>query len=165
MHIDGTSTICSFTQDESGMMWLGTENGLYSYDGYNFYPHFDRRDITNSRVHSLCMNHGMIYMGTENGLMIYDVHNGRYVEKARKGPHDIRSMLMLNDRMLLGTSRGLYIKKGNNIRYASEYGISQTVYSMLNTHWGQLIGTINGLYVIRGSRARRIMIGAGSNRL
>ena len=76
MHIDGTSTICSFTQDESGMMWLGTENGLYSYDGYNFYPHFDRRDITNSRVHSLCMNHGMIYMGTENGLMIYDVQNG-----------------------------------------------------------------------------------------
>ena len=161
MHIDGTSTICSFTQDESGMMWLGTENGLYSYDGYNFYPHFDRRDITNSRVHSLCMRDGMIYLGTENGLMIYDIHAGKYVEKAKNGPRDIRAMLMMNDRMLIGTSRGLYVKKGNSIRYAAEYGISQTVYSMLNTHWGQLIGTINGLYVINGNHARRIMIGTG----
>jgi ligand-binding sensor domain-containing protein/AraC-like DNA-binding protein/signal transduction histidine kinase len=161
MHIDGTSTICSFAQDESGMMWLGTENGLYSYDGYNFYPHFQRRDVTNSRVHSLCMRGEKLYLGTENGLMVYDVHAGRYIEKAKNGPHDIRAMLMMNDRILLGTSRGLYVKKGNSIRYAAEYGISQTVYSMLNTHWGQLIGTIDGLYVINGSHARRIMIGGG----
>ena len=29
-----TSTVCSIAQDELGMVWLGTERGLYSYDGY-----------------------------------------------------------------------------------------------------------------------------------
>ena len=33
------STVCSIAQDEHGMVWLGTEGGLYSYDGYRTIQH------------------------------------------------------------------------------------------------------------------------------
>ena len=159
MHIDGTSAIYSFAQDKSGIMWLGTENGLYSYDGYHFYPHFERKDRSNSRVHTLCMHDELLYVGTENGLLTYNIHTGRYIEKSNSRLHDIRAILMLNNKILLGTSRGLFIKKGKDIKYAAGYGIKNTIYSMLNTHWGLLVGTINGLYIINGNHTRRITIG------
>lgn len=165
MHINGTSAIYSLAQDKSGIMWLGTENGLYSYDGYNFYPHFERKGRSNIRVHSLYIQNGLIYIGTENGLLTYNIHTGRYVEKSSSSIHDIRAILVQNRQILLGTARGIYIKKGKDIRFAAGYGIKQTVYSMLSSHWGLLIGTINGLYIINGNRARRIKIGKGKQPL
>ena len=32
---EGAHTVCAITQDAQGMMWIGTDNGLYSYDGYH----------------------------------------------------------------------------------------------------------------------------------
>lgn len=33
--LEGAQTVCAITQDSDGMIWLGTDNGLYSYDGYH----------------------------------------------------------------------------------------------------------------------------------
>ena len=30
--LEGAQTVCAITQDSDGMIWLGTDNGLYSYD-------------------------------------------------------------------------------------------------------------------------------------
>lgn len=40
------STVCSIAQDEQGMVWLGTERGLYSYDGYRTIQHNTSADCT-----------------------------------------------------------------------------------------------------------------------
>ena len=37
---EGAQTVCAITQDAQGMMWVGTDNGLYSYDGYHVYLHY-----------------------------------------------------------------------------------------------------------------------------
>ena len=33
--LDGAQAVYAITQDTSGVVWLGTDNGLYSYDGYH----------------------------------------------------------------------------------------------------------------------------------
>ena len=33
--LSGAQTVSAITQDANGMIWLGTDNGLYSYDGYH----------------------------------------------------------------------------------------------------------------------------------
>ncbi len=33
-------TVSAITEDANGIIWLGTDNGLYSYDGYHDYRHF-----------------------------------------------------------------------------------------------------------------------------
>lgn len=33
--LEGAQSVCAITQDSDGMIWLGTDNGLYSYDGYH----------------------------------------------------------------------------------------------------------------------------------
>ena len=42
---EGAQTVCAITQDAQGMMWVGTDNGLYSYDGYHGYLHYQDHAI------------------------------------------------------------------------------------------------------------------------
>ena len=35
------------------ILWLGTDNGLYSYDGYHGYRHFQEHAFSNTRVNAL----------------------------------------------------------------------------------------------------------------
>ena len=38
--LEGAQSVCAITQDSDGMIWLGTDNGLYRYDGYDGYGNF-----------------------------------------------------------------------------------------------------------------------------
>ena len=43
--LDGlpTNTVRSITQDKDGFIWMGTDNGLCRYDGYNVLPYRNRQ--------------------------------------------------------------------------------------------------------------------------
>ena len=51
--LEGAQSVCAITQDSDGMIWLGTDNGLYSYDGYHGYRHFQEHTFSNTRVNAL----------------------------------------------------------------------------------------------------------------
>ncbi|TWJ18197.1 two component regulator with propeller domain [Bacteroides zoogleoformans] len=46
-----TSVIGCFLQDTQGLMWIGTEKGLYSYDGYSARPHFTPGEQSNTHIY------------------------------------------------------------------------------------------------------------------
>ena len=48
--LDGAQTVSSIAQDKQGVIWLGTENGLYSYDGYHSYRHYADHAFSNTRI-------------------------------------------------------------------------------------------------------------------
>lgn len=64
--IADASTVYSIAQDEQGIMWFGTDHGLYAYDGYRSIPHNTDADGTPviTRVHSICIFKDMLYMAT-----------------------------------------------------------------------------------------------------
>ncbi|BFT30789.1 ligand-binding sensor domain-containing diguanylate cyclase [Alteromonas sp. D210916BOD_24] len=75
-------TTTSLTQDEIGAIWIGTQNGLIRFDGY------DKTIIKNisGNVNSLSSNYigsldvdnyGNIWVGTNNGLNIVNVSNSK----------------------------------------------------------------------------------------
>ena len=49
----GSETINCFFQDSVGMIWVGTNRGLYSYDGYSAHVRYSYEDNTASRIY--CM--------------------------------------------------------------------------------------------------------------
>ncbi len=66
------SVVYSIMQDHKGFIWLGTQEGLIRYDGYNFvsYTHdpLDSTSLSENRV--LCVvedKAGTIWVGTGNG--------------------------------------------------------------------------------------------------
>lgn len=162
------STVCSIAQDEQGMVWLGTENGLYSYDGYRTIPHNTAADGTPmaTRIHSMLVCHNIIYMGTERGLLVYDIRSGRYGQPVEHSPKDIRAVAMHEGRLWMGSATGLYSCSlaANDIRLENRQ--LQNVYSLLSTPRGLLVGTIDGLALRSpGGSIHRIPIGNGSQPL
>lgn len=162
------STVCSIAQDEQGMVWLGTEGGLYSYDGYRTIPHNTSADgtVVATRIHSMLVCHNIIYMGTERGLLVYDIRSGRYGQPVEHSPKDIRAVAMHQGRLWMGSATGLYSCSlaANDIRLENRQ--LQNVYSLLSTPRGLLVGTIDGLALRSpGGSIHRIPIGNGSQPL
>lgn len=154
--------MCSIAQDEQGMVWLGTEGGLYSYDGYRTTPHNTSANGTTiaTRIHSMLVSHNIIYMGTERGLLVYDIRSGRYKQPLGQSPKDIRAVTLHQGRLWMGSATGLYScdLKTNDVRLENRH--LHNIYSLLSTRSGLLVGTIGGLALrSSGGSIRHIPIG------
>lgn len=49
-----SATVYTFLQDDKGYLWLGTSNGLISYNGIEFYTHFFKDRLADNVITSLC---------------------------------------------------------------------------------------------------------------
>lgn len=77
--LDGAQTVSAITQDANGIIWLGTDNGLYSYDGYHDYRHFAPHTFNHVRINALGFEGCMLYMATGNGILQFDAKKETYV--------------------------------------------------------------------------------------
>jgi hypothetical protein len=80
-----SSIVNAIIRDRQGLMWIGTQNGLNIYAGYNFtrpYPELGNQPITHLAYDD---EHDMIWVGTYNGLYSVQADKGtiRYI-----GPED-----------------------------------------------------------------------------
>ena len=71
------STVKVIYEDHNGLMYLGTENGLDVYDGYEFNNYhmnsFDDNSILGNKVSSISEDKkGNIWVGTELGVSVFD---------------------------------------------------------------------------------------------
>jgi len=84
------NSVYSIIQDKEGLIWIGTKDGLNSYDGYNFkiYRHefFDSASISNSWANALFEDsQGFIWIGTEGGgLNRFDKKSGVFTRFRNK---------------------------------------------------------------------------------
>lgn len=76
--LDGAQAVYAITQDTSGVVWLGTDNGLYSYDGYHDYRHFASHTFSHIRINALGFEGSMLYLATGNGMLKFDTQKGIY---------------------------------------------------------------------------------------
>lgn len=159
--VAGFRTVYCVAHDSRGMAWVGTESGLYSYDGYGSYAHFRQGETENTRVHSLCVRGDSVYMGTESGFLVFDIRHDRYRRAAGASPHMIRSLALHGRKLMLGANEGLfeYDFATGAVKPASR-GLHD-IYAMLSVRGGLLVGCIDGLYRISQGKTERLRIRRG----
>jgi ligand-binding sensor domain-containing protein len=75
--------VVDICQDKLGFIWVGTEDGLNLYDGYNFTVFRNDQDdpfsISNNNVHYLLVSKtGELWIGTQGGLNLYNRELNRF---------------------------------------------------------------------------------------
>ena len=143
--LNGASVVCSMSQDSHGIVWIGTENGLFSYDGYHSYAHFRQGGKENTRINAIYIIGDTAYLGSNVGLLVYDIGRDRYIN-VKNSPKDIRAIARFNNCLTIGGTNGLYSFECRSMKFR-HLKVTAYVYALMKQKNNQLfIGTIHGLY-------------------
>ena len=147
--LDGAQAVYAITQDTSGVVWLGTDNGLYSYDGYHDYRHFASHTFSHVCINALGFEGSMLYLATGNGMLKFDTQKGIYASApamesdGSKGSKKVARELRVLD------------MKGRKDAFGND------VYAILHTQKGLLVGSLAGLRL----NQRQILLTPGAQPL
>src|SRR5277367_4135704 len=65
----GNLSVNCLLQDRSGFLWIGTESGLYEYDGSRFWQFGQKEGLPSGFVRALNLDRdGRLWVGTRDGL-------------------------------------------------------------------------------------------------
>lgn len=146
--VDGkkTAVFCMF-RDSHGIMWVGTNSGLYFYDGVAVHP-VGKNELFGTQIYSIVEKDGQLYIGGNNGLLIYDFKTGEVKSSSIPLPKEIRCLLVYDNQLWIGSLYGVYQLNLNDEKVIDfSAGLPhKSVYSMLRDSRGILyVGTYNGL--------------------
>ncbi len=146
--VDGkkTAVFCIF-RDTHGIMWIGTNSGLYFYDGVAVHP-VGKNELFGTQIYSIVEKDGRLYIGGNNGLLIYDYNTGSVSLSNAPLPNEIRCLLLYDNQLWIGSLYGIFLLDLNN-GDVSDFSLGlphKSVYSILRDSRGILyVGTYNGL--------------------
>jgi PAS domain S-box-containing protein len=108
------SWVHSIIQDKYGFIWIGTDDGLNRYDGYNFHVYKNnsrnKYSISSSNVMAMLEDSsGQLWICTRQGLNLYDRQNDRFIRYPQLSQQEIMSIAEDKDRNLwIGTTLDLH---------------------------------------------------------
>lgn len=137
------STVETIIQDRKGYIWIGTNDGLNKYNGYDFkvYRH-DEKDI-NSIANNYIVdlqedNSGNIWVGTADGLSKINTDSGKITnyfsskEKGNLSHNNIGDILITKDnKVIVGTSNGLNLYDEANDKFIHIFSRENDISSQL----------------------------------
>jgi ligand-binding sensor domain-containing protein len=135
----GKNSVWSMLQDKSGIIWFGTSQDLYCYDGKSFSRFLDNRNISNNQNLQLkwiqCLledRNGTIWMGSgpiaSEGVIKFDGKN--IISSKPNGDGWIRSMIEDKNGQIWfgGRSNGNFIYNGKTFtNYTEKVGIGNPI--------------------------------------
>jgi signal transduction histidine kinase/ligand-binding sensor domain-containing protein/DNA-binding response OmpR family regulator len=169
MGMDASVVYC-LVQDNQGMIWMGTNQGLYSFDGYSARYHSSVNEAAQSNSGvvycALLVDSAHIWLGSENGLMVFNTVTDRFEQTPQGLPLNIRAIARItNHSYWLGSMNGLYLynSETGKVDKINDPAIPhQAIYAILrydeNTYY---FGTYNGLcrYDAIAKRFEKVALG------
>lgn len=159
---DGLSnnSVMSIYQDERGLMWFGTQDGLNLYDGRHFKVYYQQKDNLNSipgnKVEQVIGGEpGIIYVRTQNGIASVDVETETFTTISQSK----MSCLFYNSKLFAAS--GNEIVEYSEKRFQTVYKFADNKININCIHIANdsiLVGTYFGLYLITGQREVKTLI-------
>lgn len=145
---EGSYTVYSIYEDSYGLLYMGTDNGLYIFDGYAAKSACPAEEYTGGHINSIIGFGGLIYLGCDDGIRIFDPSIDNFVKTDIQSPANIRALGVDGDALLIGSFSGLfrYIPENGNLTPITSGIRTSVVYAIAQDVQGNhYIGTYNDL--------------------
>jgi signal transduction histidine kinase/AraC-like DNA-binding protein/streptogramin lyase/AmiR/NasT family two-component response regulator len=111
-----------FIQDKQGLIWVGSDKGLFSYDGYIPHPHFLYGNSTSLPVNcALLYGDDYLLLGSQKGILMYNYKRDVYETFPLKLSYEVQSMVLVGKELWIGSMSGLF-------RYDLEDGMLERIW-------------------------------------
>lgn len=144
------NTVYAITQDENGLMWFGTREGLNRFDSYrikNYYIQNSQLGGSANKINTLLSHQSLIYVGTDNGLYLY---NSKKDELQNHPIFNIKTAILSltenNGNVYIGTISGLFKLSAKKFKRISELAPAKAICSIQEGYFLLAIG--NGLKIV-----------------
>ena len=160
---DGLSNlnIRCLLQDSTGFLWVGTDNGLFRFDGASFREFSHREGLPSSEIHAIAQSptDGVLWVATPGGLARLDGNTFRAVPAAITGGADTINAIAF------APAGDMYVENAYGIlKRTSDYAggwlyepvAVGAVHGLLVRNDSVIFGRDNDLWRIRGQRVEPI---------
>lgn len=151
--MDASAVNC-VVQDTHGLIWLGTDRGLFSFDGYQARHYSAKAQLGQANdgvvYCALLVDSVHIWLGADYGLFVFNTFTDKYEPSPEGLPENIRAIARINNHQFwIGSINGLYrydIATHKAEKISDDVLPHQAIYTILrfddNTFY---FGTYNGL--------------------
>jgi diguanylate cyclase (GGDEF)-like protein len=159
----GTSTglndpiVWSLSRAPNGLLWVGGNNGLSTFDGKRFTPIVAGNALPHPQAYNLLAETDQVWIGTRHGLAIW--RKGKVESPALYAPMASAQINGIwRDRkgdLWFPTTEGLFFEHGGTLRrYGQQDGLADArIRTIRETHDHRiLVGTQGGLFEMHGDR-------------
>lgn len=166
----GTNAVA---QDLDGYIWFGTLGGLSRFDGDSFRNYYTSNTpaLRSQQITALLPDSkGRMWIGTTHGLTLHDNHGFSAArvqgEAALNQPTNVQALALDgNDRLLIGSRRGLYVHEdGKGTRLLNAIGPVTAIAASQGSIWAggdgvvyQLDGETSTPYPLPGGKGDRLV--------
>lgn len=106
--VGGVKTaVFSLFKDSRGLMWIGTNSGLYFYDGVTTHP-IGEDKLFDTHIYSIVEKDNKLFLGSNNGLLTYDYMSGAVSPYPSATPKEIRTLLLVDNNLWIGSLNGIF---------------------------------------------------------
>jgi signal transduction histidine kinase/CheY-like chemotaxis protein/ligand-binding sensor domain-containing protein len=128
----------ALAQDRAGFLWIGTQHGLFRYDGAHFEVFGIAEGLPGSRIDSLYEADGSVLAATGNGLAVF-THSGRFEAIRSNGTALLTSR---RQGVAADPGGGVYVATDKGLAYWTHQGSGtvgeQTIYSVARDAGGKI---------------------------
>lgn len=164
--------INALLQDRKGFIWIGTNNGLNRYDGYQFKIYKHQPGETSSISHNIINalledEEGKIWIATQEGLNCFDPLTDSFVS-FRHDPNNSRSLANNNTRAVYEDSQGILwvgtldglnrFDKEDQTFHLFQHSVPCTMWDCAHINWVNSIGETKGGKLIVGYWGMGVML-------
>ena len=167
----GNLNVNCIAQDRAGFLWLGTENGLFRYDGSTFSKYGRAEGLPSTFVRAMHLDHaGRLWVGTTDGLAV-SLRSGRFQQVRYNGsdliiPYNSALSSSSDGRVYAITQLGLLVFsssdgaswRGDNLftsRQAGHFGAKELKSVLVGSDGSILFGCGNGICQLLGAYVAR----------
>jgi AraC-like DNA-binding protein/ligand-binding sensor domain-containing protein len=155
-----TQTLCirSITQSDEGMMWLGAEDGLYSYDGHHLHKRLlsidgkTKEELSLGCFTRMASSKDSLLIGCERGMLSFNLHTYTFRLLPYAKGKNVKGIARADEHWWVATEDALYCD-------GTQVSVSITnVFSMTAIDSYIYIGTREGVmrYGLRNKRLEKV---------